>query len=197
MSANFNAAKNITVASRKKALFKRVFLCLLSLVMVWAVYVFFYGNFHRVDKDLYRSAQLFSFNMPYYIKKNEIKSVLNLRGVSKDEWYLNQKEILQKYNVVHYDFGIGDRQRLSKEQMDEIVKIIERAPKPILLHCKRGADRTSLASALYLYAVKGDQNAEKEFSILYGHFPWLGSKTKAKGESFRYYKAQMFDKVMR
>ena len=38
---------------------------------------------------------------------------------------------------------------VSVEQMDEIIKLIEQAPKPILIHCESGADRTGLVSALY------------------------------------------------
>jgi protein tyrosine/serine phosphatase len=71
--------------------------------------------------------------------------------------------------------------------MDKIVQMMKDAPKPLLIHCKAGADRTSLASALYLHAVKNDKNAEKQISILYGHFPWLGSKTGAMDRSFEKY----------
>jgi len=72
--------------------------------------------------------------------------------------------------------------------MEELVALMKKAPKPLLVHCKAGADRTSLASALYLYALKHDPDADRAISIIYGHFPWLGSKTKAMDESFRNYK---------
>ncbi len=163
---------------------------ILLLALFWTMYIFAYGNFHRVDKDFYRSAQLFSFNMPHYIQKNGIKSVLNLRGPSKDDWYKDELEILGQYNVVHYNYRIGDRKRLTKKQMDDLVDIIDKAPKPILVHCKAGADRASLATALYLHAIKRDKDPEKAFSLMYGHFPWLGSKTKAMDESFEYYKQE-------
>ena len=152
------------------------------------MYIYVYGNFHRVDKDVYRSAQLFSFNMPYYIEKYEIKSVLNLRGTSKDEWYRDELKISNEYNVVHYDYRIKDTSILTDKEMDNIINVIDNAPKPILIHCKAGADRTSLASALYLYSIKHDENPEKEFSIIYAHFPWLGSETKAMDDSFNDFK---------
>jgi len=45
------------------------------------------------------------------------------------------------------------------------------AQKPILIHCREGADRTGLASALYLAAIKkaGEAVAEGQLSIRYGH----------------------------
>jgi hypothetical protein len=39
-----------------------------------------------------------------------------------------------------------------------------------------------------MYAIKKDIDAEKQISIIYGHFPWLGSKTSAMDRSFEKYK---------
>lgn len=170
--------------------FKYIFLPLLVVLLFWASYFFIYGNFHKVSNDVYRSAQLFSFNMPYYLKKHKIKSILNLRKTRKahnKSWYINELKIAKELDVVHYDYPIGDREEASMEEMEKLVNIIKDAPKPILIHCKAGADRTSLASALYLHAIKGDKEAEKQISVIYGHFPWFGSKTGAMDRSFEKY----------
>jgi len=160
---------------------------ILLIALIWVCNFLLIGNFHKVDNNVYRSAQLFSFNMPYYIEKHGIKSIINLRGKSQKDWYKDELKIAKKYNIKHFDYGIGDREVQSIEKMDKLVELIKNAPKPLLIHCKAGADRTSLASALYLLKVKKDFNAHKEISIKYGHFPWLGSKTKAMDESyFRY-----------
>jgi len=173
-----------------KNLLKYILFLLLSLIIFWAGYFLLYGNFHKVDKEVYRSAQLFSYNLPHYLEKYQIKSILNLRKIRKDKekrWYLDEVSIANKMGVVRYDYPIGDRTEASMEQMNQIIKIIREAPKPLLIHCKAGADRTSLASALYLYAIKKDKNPEREISIIYGHFPWLGSKTSAMDRSFERY----------
>jgi undecaprenyl-diphosphatase len=170
---------------------KRLIIFIVGVAIFWVIYFFFYGNFHKVDKDVYRSAQLFSYNFPYYLEEYQIKSILNLRKVRKEKekrWYRDEVSIAKKMDVIRYDYPIGDRAEASMEQMDQIVKIIKEAPKPILIHCKAGADRTSLASALYMYAIKKDIDAEKQISIIYGHFPWLGSKTSAMDRSFKRYK---------
>lgn len=172
---------------------KFIFIFVILIVIAWTSYFFLYGNFHKVDKDVYRSAQLFSFNMPYYMKKYEIKSILNLRKVRKAKnksWYKNEVAIAEKMGIVRYDYPIGDREEVSIDEMNEIVQIIRDSPKPLLIHCKAGADRTSLGVALYLYAIKNDQNAAREISIIYGHFPWLGSKTGAMDRSFENYKKE-------
>ena len=173
-----------------RRILKYILLPLLVITTLWATYFFLYGNFHKVDKDVYRSAQLFSYNLPYYLEKYQIKSILNLRKIGKAQnrsWFKNEVSIAKNMGVIRYDYPIGDREEASMEQMDKIVQIIRDAPKPLLLHCKAGADRTSLASALYLYAIKKDSKPEKQISIIYGHFPWLGSKTIAMDKSFKKY----------
>jgi protein tyrosine/serine phosphatase len=61
---------------------------------------------------------------------------------------------------------------LTAEQSTNLIGIMKEAAKPILIHCQGGADRSGLASALYLAAVKkaGRATAERQISIRYGHF---------------------------
>jgi hypothetical protein len=55
------------------------------------------------------------------------------------------------------------------------VATLATAPKPILIHCKNGADRSGLVGALYLYTQEGRpaEVAYRELSISRGHFPYL------------------------
>jgi len=171
-----------------KKVLRYVLVPLLVIALLWSAYFLLYGNFHKVDKDIYRSAQLFSHNMPYYIEKHKIKSIINLRGESKRSWYKNEIAFAKEHNITMIDYGIGDREMLPLNKMDALLDIMKKAPKPLLIHCKAGADRTSLASALYVYDKTGDKNPSMGFSLRYGHFPWLGSKTVAMDKSFAEYK---------
>ena len=51
----------------------------------------------------------------------------------------------------------------------------------MLIHCNGGANRTSLASAIYMAAIAqaDERTAEAQMSIRFGNFPeWLGSRSK-------------------
>jgi len=170
-----------------KKILKYFLLTLLGLALIIGGYLLIYGNFHKVDKNVYRSAQLFSFNMPYYVKKYHIKSILDLRGATDSQTYRDEINISKEYNITHYSYSIGSSHIQTMKKMNKIIDLIKNAPKPILIHCKAGADRTSLATALYLYSTNRDKIAPKAFSLKYLHFPWLGSKTKAMDESFDKY----------
>ncbi|KAA0682693.1 hypothetical protein DTW90_36745 [Neorhizobium sp. P12A] len=53
---------------------------------------------------------------------------------------------------------------LSPERAGRIIALMAVAPKPILIHCQSGSDRTGLIAALYMKEVAGQdaQAAEKQ-----------------------------------
>ena len=77
--------------------------------------------------------------------------------------------------MAHYDFALSASQQLDEAQMESIVAALATAPKPILIHCKNGADRSGLVGALYLYTQEGRtaEVADRELTIFCGHFPHL------------------------
>jgi protein tyrosine/serine phosphatase len=78
---------------------------------------------------------------------------------------------------------------LDFNQTSEIITLLKNSQKPLLIHCLGGADRTSLVSALYQYAIanKSIKEAKEEFSILYGHTPFFRKHVIAMDYSFDNY----------
>lgn len=155
----------------------------LFLGIVLFLYVLEHGNFRPVTAgEAYRSGQLDSSRLAYYIKKYNIKSILNLRGnVASDgesvaQWYLDEKRVAETYNVMHYDIYLSASQELEKEDVEKLMEFIRSAPRPVLIHCKSGADRSGLVAAMWKVIVDKEPKpeAEKQLSVLYGHFP-IGS----------------------
>ena len=165
--------------------FAVIFWILAVFAVWWIGYLRYSGNFYEVAPGVYRSHQLYSFDMPNFYKKYRFKTILNLRGAHPDkEWYKYEVKFCKEHNITLINFGFSDAKVQSIQKMQKLIEIIKKAKKPILIHCRAGADRTGLASALYLYSL-GDKNASKMLGIKYGHFPYLGSKTKAMDESFK------------
>jgi len=132
------------------------------------------GNFHAVEEgNVYRSGQLDGDKLNHRIKDVGIKSVLNLLGENQgQEWYGAEVAISNSHGIEHINYRMSSRKLLNLDQMHEVLQIIENAPKPILIHCNAGADRTGLVSALYL-ANKGGklEKVQDALSIRYGHLP--------------------------
>lgn len=83
-------------------------------------------------------------------------------------------------------FHLSPKKKVSPIRSEKVISLINRPPKPILIHCMAGADRTGLIAAVWKLRQQKEtsQKAYKQLSIYYGHFPWLWSETKAMDQSF-------------
>ena len=55
-----------------------------------------------------------------------------------------------------YDLPLSATRRPARLELLRLIDVLERCPYPLLIHCKSGADRTGLASALYLMLQRGE-----------------------------------------
>ncbi|HEX3952868.1 MAG TPA: dual specificity protein phosphatase family protein [Stellaceae bacterium] len=152
------------------------------------------GNFHTVSEGvLYRSAELSKAGFEAAARDHGIKSVLNLRGAHVGQgWYDDEIAAAREAGLAHFDYGISAKRFVTGQQIAEILDIVRRAPKPLLIHCMSGADRTGLVAALYRYTAGGQSAAaaDQQLSLRYGHFPYLGSRSVAMDDSFWAYVRQ-------
>jgi protein tyrosine/serine phosphatase len=146
------------------------------------------GNLHAVSAGvLYRSAQLSKTETRWAVREYAIKSVLNLRGAHAGQsWYDDELEAAGELGLAHFDYALSAKRFVTSPQIGEILDIVRKAPKPLLIHCKSGADRSGLVAALYRFAETGASAAEAdgELSLVYGHFPYLTSRSGAMDDSF-------------
>lgn len=159
-----------------KKLFKRttqVVLAGVASVGLYLGYLQISDNFGTVvPNEVYRSAQPTADAIHEYATRNGIKTILNLRGENKGSpWYDNEVAAAKELGITHIDFGMSARRELDSQSIAQLIAIMRDAPKPLLIHCKAGSDRTGLASALYLAAVKKEdvKVAEGEITLYYGH----------------------------
>lgn len=152
-------------------------------------YVF--GNVHAVVVgQVYRSAQLSPKHLMQVKAEHRIKSVINLRGENiGSPWYDDELATSKALGIKHIDFRMKSSRELTDEQARELVALMKAAPKPMLIHCHAGADRTGLASAIYVAAIaKGsEEEAEAQLSLRYGHltyFPFWWTSAQAMARTF-------------
>ena len=137
------------------------------------------GNYHVVvPGEVYRAAQPSAKDIDAYQQGYGIRSIINLRGASTGQaWYDDEVAEAARRGIVHIDFRMSSSKLQTPERLEKLIALLKDAPKPLLIHCAWGADRTGLAAALYLADVDRAPEAEAEgqLSIAFGHFglPYL------------------------
>lgn len=148
----------------------------------WAGYLRISGNFHAVEEGvLYRSAQLSLDQFERNIRAHGIKT-----ENANEDWYKEELKAASATMVRHIDFPLSAVREVSDEKLGKLAELFRDSPRPILVHCEGGADRSGLASALFelIIAKRPAPVASAQLSFRYGHFPWLGSRTVAMDKSF-------------
>ncbi|EFC91193.1 protein tyrosine/serine phosphatase [Dethiosulfovibrio peptidovorans DSM 11002] len=167
----------------KKARLNELLTAFVTLLYLRAV------NFHTVSKGvLYRSAQLNLDRLSRYVETHSIKSIVNLRGPQAGRrWYRREKEFSLSKGIVHADFDLSAIRKIPVQELDRILEFMRNAPKPILIHCYAGADRTGLIAALWRLAEDRDaplQALNRQLCWMKGHFSTLHIGTNAMVRSF-------------
>jgi uncharacterized protein (TIGR01244 family) len=134
---------------------------------------FITNNFHTVVAgELYRSAQPSPTDLARYKADFGVATILNLRGANPGKpWYDEEIAAARKLGVTVIDIPLSASRELSPNEVTGVIAAMKSAQKPLLIHCKSGADRSGLASALYLASIArvGEEQAEGQLSMRYGH----------------------------
>ncbi len=130
----------------------------------------FWTNLDQIAPDVWRSNQ----PDPRRLRRMQamgVRTVLNLRGVRDESYYLFEKEACDQLGLTLIDHNIHARRLAPREMMTGIFEIFDRAEKPLLIHCKSGADRAGLVSALWLLDQEGAsiEQARAMLSLRYAH----------------------------
>ncbi|MGE4422001.1 MAG: tyrosine-protein phosphatase [Pseudodesulfovibrio sp.] len=151
-------------------------------------------NLHVVQTDvLYRSAQMDPDTLRRTIVDKGIRSVLNLRGEKPDShWYEKETEVTRSLGIRHLSHKLSALKKVSPEELEGILLIMDAAPKPLLVHCEGGSDRTGLIAAAWAFSREhqSPEEAHKQLSLRYGHVPYLWSGTGVMDRSFWNYVQQ-------
>jgi hypothetical protein len=160
------------------ALASSVVVLILALSLGWTFRrPWFQGNLGIVEAGhVIRSAQPTS-QLPGWIRDYQLRSILNLRGGSTaDWWYVAELKAARAGGVSFYDFPLSATKRPTRRDLLVLIDTLRSCRYPLLIHCKSGADRTGLATSLYLMVHRGmpPEQAESAFTLEHGHVPLGG-----------------------
>jgi len=156
----------------------------------WAVPLEVEGlpNLFQVTPDIYRSAQPDETGMQN-AKKMGIKTILSFRTSNKDP-KLSEGTGLIPRRVPITTWAVED------DEIVEALRIIRLSPKPMLVHCLHGADRTGLIMAMYRMVFQGWSKEEAKDEMINGgygyHSMWTNIPKEIDKADIEAIKAKVF-----
>lgn len=134
-------------------------------------------NFHWVvPGEAARSAQAVAGGLSMLLATQKIRGLINLRGSNPDySWWRYETRVCAQLGIAHFDAMLDSRKLPTRAMLTDLFAAFDASPRPFLVKCSGGQDRTSFACALYLIHTRGwaaRAQAEKQFSRWpYLHFP--------------------------
>ena len=130
-------------------------------------------NFAPVAPGVFRSNQPDPARLAR-LKERGIRTIVNLRGTPRQSHYLFESEASAALGLTLVNHQLHARRAAPRAELLALIETLRSAERPLLLHCKSGADRAGLASAIHLLAIEGRSLAEarRQLSPAYMHFRW-------------------------
>jgi len=108
-----------------------------------------FQNAHWISEELVRTNQPSPEQLAGW-KARGIKTIINLRGGFDGSFYVLEKEACAQLGLKLVDFTITSREVPSRARVLGARDLFQSIEYPALMHCKSGADRAGLMSALYM-----------------------------------------------
>ncbi|MFC0284379.1 tyrosine-protein phosphatase [Camelimonas abortus] len=130
-----------------------------------------YLNLFQVTPQFWRSAQP-TPNQIDRLARRGLRTVINLRGGREHGAWPLEREACERNGVKLVEFVVRSREAPSRETIHEAREFFRQLEYPALAHCKSGADRAGMMSALYLilHENRPVREAMRQLSWRYGHF---------------------------
>ena len=131
----------------------------------------FWRNFFPVGPGAWRSNQPSPARIRWFASQG-IVTILNLRGAHPYSPYLFEEETCREIGMGLINFPMQARALDTPERLLALLDIFDSIEKPFVMHCKSGADRAGLASALYQMHIMGlpVAVAKKQLGVKFIHF---------------------------
>jgi protein tyrosine phosphatase (PTP) superfamily phosphohydrolase (DUF442 family) len=152
-----------------------------AMVIVGAFFLYYFTrpNVHQASDAFYRSSELSGPELKRHIKEKGIKTVIRLVGTedSNREGYEEETAAIAETDAKLIVAALPTSRLPYRSEMSTLFEALDKAERPIFVHCKQGSDRSGLVSAIWLHDYEGRpfDEARKQLSLEYGHVPYGGA----------------------
>jgi len=125
---------------------------------VWRDHAFLrlaFRNERWIGENLVRTNQPWPFQLEQW-RDRGVRTVINLRGQSDASFHALEEEACARLGLKLVSFPVRSHRALTCEQVMAAKAMFESIEYPALIHCKSGADRVGVMSALYCHLQLGE-----------------------------------------
>jgi len=142
-----------------------------SLFIDHAVFRLLWGNLSTVVPGrAYRCNHPTPWRLRRMTRRLGLRSLINLRGRTQSGSDALSREAAERLGLAFYDMALESRGAPQPDRIMRLHEIYRTMAAPALLHCKSGADRAGLASALIVMFEGGNAaQALRQLSWRFGH----------------------------
>jgi len=174
---------------RRKVLFIPIGVLFLTFVFLWYIGAI-NDNFRIVTPGkLYRSGQMSYGEICDTVSAYGVRTLINLQGEKKEKWYFDEIKAVRDLGIRHIDIDLNPWRLPPPTEIVKLLDALSNEPRPILIHCWAGSDRTGLACVLYRVVIEHmplDAALNEQLTWRYGH--WAYGNARAMDHFFELYR---------
>lgn len=131
-------------------------------------------NFHWIEPgEAARSSQAYLGFLGAFLRAHGLKAMINLRGrPPRTRWLPYETRVCSENGVVHLDAMLDSRRAPLRAMLAGLFDAFDAAPRPFVLKCSGGQDRTSFAAAMFVLHRDG-WSAMARAQAQFARFPYL------------------------
>ena len=133
----------------------------------------FWTNFFPVAPGVWRSNHPTHRRLKKYADMG-IRTVITLRGPDPQSYHLFEEESCRALGLELVVVRLWARHAVKREYILDVLAALRAAERPMVFHCKSGADRAGFVAAMYQMVFEGKpvQEARKQLGLKYIHLKW-------------------------
>ena len=122
-------------------------------------YVFKAGFAAVVPGEVYRSSQPSPAEFRTLVKRYDLRTLICLRGDDEPE-VKHVEKVADEMGVKFVPISLNAGKLPKPDQMHKLIDALNHMPRPILIHCRQGVDRTGMVSAVAALIIGHESFAE-------------------------------------